>query len=110
MKILLSRKHPIKKHIYAIVTGTYVGEMWTIIKEDDENYYFISVPKLVNRTTPKEKFEFGIKHGIIDHVEKLPSKIWKILQAQFNSNEKLNYRRQQSDSQSLLDQQEHETD
>ncbi|NBP16838.1 hypothetical protein EBU95_21035 [bacterium] len=92
MKIL-SNKHPIKQHAYAVVTGKYAGEMLVMVGEDKDNFHFLSLPKNNNRIIPKEKFEFGLKHSIIDHVEALPKFVFKVISEQFKYNENSNNRR-----------------
>jgi hypothetical protein len=93
-----NNNHPQKQNIYAITTGTYVGEMIVLVKEDDEHFYFLSIPKNINRQIPKDKVDFGFKNGIIDFVEKIPKPVNEIIIAQFNKNENSDNRRQQSDS------------
>ena len=87
--------HPQPCNLYAITTGTYVGEMIVLIKEDQENFYFLSIPKNFNRVIPKEKVEFGFKNGIIEFVKKIPKKVNELITAQFKKNENSHDRRQQ---------------
>lgn len=77
---LLKRKtngYPKVKEVYACGTGTYVGEMLVFCKKDLHNYYFISVPKNVNRVIPIDKFNFGISNKIIELAHVLPSSVFK---------------------------------
>jgi hypothetical protein len=100
------KKHPIKRHAYAITTGDYVGEMFIYVSSNDEHHKFLSIPKNINREVPKEKFEFGLEADIIEHVECIPRSIFKIIKAQFYSNENSNNRRQQPNSSDVLDSQD----
>lgn len=79
--------HPIYGHIYAITTGTYVGEMFVFIDCDEDTYKFISIPKNINRAVPKEKFEFGLDNKIIDYVNKIDDAVLELLHKQFDYNE-----------------------
>lgn len=79
---------PVPRQIYAVGTGTYVGELLVFIKKHGEDYLFLSVPKNRNRKVPIEKFDFAIKHKIIEFVEELPAPIYKLCVAQFEYNEK----------------------
>ena len=62
--------------------------MLVYCKKDSYNYYFLSVPKIVNRTVPIDKFEFAMEHKIAEYVSDLPSKIYNLCFKQFEYNEK----------------------
>jgi hypothetical protein len=79
---------PKKKQVYAVGTGTYVGEMLVFVREHGDSYHFLSIPKNRNRKVPIEKFNFAVEHKIIELVQELPSKIYKICVAQFAYNER----------------------
>lgn len=98
-----NKPHPIKRHAYAITTGDYVGEMFIHINSDKTQHKFLSIPKNINREVPKEKFELGLQVGIIEHVECIPRSVFKLIKAQFYSNENINNRRQQPNSPDILD-------
>jgi hypothetical protein len=88
---LLKKKTKVKpkaKQIYAVGTGTFVGEMLIYCKQDEENYYFLSIPKNINRKIPKERFDYGIQEKIIEYVKDLPSDVYKICYKQHDYNEK----------------------
>lgn len=95
--------HPKTKNLYAVTTGTYVGEMFCYIKDDGINYKFISIPKNINREIPKTKFKFALINKIVEHVEQLPIDVYTVLEAQYQYNEKFNNRREQSDTPCVLD-------
>jgi hypothetical protein len=71
--------------VYAVQTGDYVGELWIYVESNDENHYFLA-PNKINRQIPKEKFDFGKEHGIIEFVETTPKNIFKVLKEQYNQN------------------------
>ena len=79
---------PVKNGVYAVGTGTYVGELFVFVKKQGDNYCFLSVPKNRNREVPVDKFEFALKHKIIEFVELLPKPIHKLCIAQHQYNEK----------------------
>ena len=80
---------PKKGYAYAVGTGTYVGEMFVFVEEFDTNYNFISIPKNENRSVPKDKFEIGIKHKILEEVELIDSSVFSLLEKQFDFNKKI---------------------
>ena len=80
---------PIKGNIYAVGTGTFVGEMFVFIKETNDTYEFISIPKNQNRSVPKEKFDIGIKHKIIEYVKEIDKNVINLLEKQFVFNTNL---------------------
>ena len=71
--------------VYAVQTGDYVGELWIYIESDEENHYFLA-PNKINRQIPKEKFDFGKEHDIIEFVETTPKNIFKVLKEQYKQN------------------------
>lgn len=85
---MFSKKHPIRGHAYAVVTGDYVGEMFIYVESNNNTHNFISIPKNVNRCVPKEKFEFGLNNNIVDPVQKIDSKVFKLLEKQYEYNNK----------------------
>lgn len=88
INLFKNKKHPIKSYSYAVTTGTYVGEILVYIEETESDYRFISIPKNINRNIPKEKFDLGLDTKIVEFVEKIPSKIFKLLNKQFEFNDK----------------------
>lgn len=87
----MSNKHIKQCSIYAVTTGTYVGEMLVLVREDKDSFHFLSIPKNINRQIPKEKIEFGLEHSIIEFVQRLPEDVNNVIVAQFNKNENSNY-------------------
>ena len=78
---------PKQREVYAVGTGTYVGEMIVFIKKDVENYYFLSIPKNINRVIPIDRFDFAIEHKIAEYAHKLPGNVYKICYKQYEYNE-----------------------
>jgi len=74
---------PAERGAYAVNTGLYVGEFLVFVKENSKGYCFISLPKLLKRIIPKDKFEVGIKNKIITLVEVLPKNIFAYCQAAY---------------------------
>ena len=88
---LLKRKSkviPKSPEVYAIGTGTYVGEMLVFCRKDAENYYFLSIPKNINRVIPIEKFDFAVENKIAEFAHKLPGNVYNICYKQHQYNEK----------------------
>ena len=87
---LIKRKSkviPKPPEVYAVGTGTYVGEMLVYCKKDIDNYYFLSIPKNINRIIPIEKFDYAIEHKIAEFAHKLPKPVYKICVKQYQYNE-----------------------
>lgn len=74
------------KTLYGVVTGTYCGELLLFVEEDATNFHFISVPKLINRSVPKDKFQLGLTENIIEPAKTIPAKLVKLLFAQYKYN------------------------
>lgn len=79
---------PKKGYIYAVGTGTYVGEMFVFVEENEDSYNFISIPKNENRCVPKEKFEIGIKYKILEDIGIMDCDVFNLLEKQFVFNKK----------------------
>lgn len=81
---------PIIKHSYAVGTGTYVGEIFVFVEETENYYHFISIPKNINRSVPKDKFDIGLANKILDYVEEIDADVFTLLKKQFEFNKNLN--------------------
>ena len=90
INLFKAKTHPIVAYSYAVTTGTYVGEMLVFIEETEEEFKFISIPKNINRTIPKEKFLLGLNQKIVEIVEQIPKSVFKLLKKQFEFNSKIN--------------------
>ena len=86
MKLFGNKSHPHTGYVYAVLTGTYVGEMLVYVQKQADNYQFISIPKNINREVPVDKFNLGISEKIVEPVEKIPNKIFSLLRKQFDYN------------------------
>jgi hypothetical protein len=88
---LIDKKRKLKpkaRQVYAVGTGVYVGEMLVYCKKDNVNYYFLSIPKNINRTVPIDKFELALEHKIAEFAVELPRKVYNICYKQFEYNQK----------------------
>ena len=72
---------------YAVTTGTYVGEIFIYVKQIESNYCFLSIPKMVNREVPLDKFEYAMTHKVIEFLEKIPHNERDMCELQYNKNE-----------------------
>lgn len=79
---------PKARKVYAVGTGVYVGEMLVFCKKDSNNYHFLSIPKMINRSVPIDKFEFAMEHKIAEFVTDLPRKVYNICFKQFEYNQR----------------------
>jgi hypothetical protein len=71
---------------YACQTGTHAGKMLIYIDKNSNQYGFLSSPTMENVWVPIEKFDFGIKNGIIEYVERVPKKIRTVAEIKFRDN------------------------
>lgn len=91
MKIF--KKDPLnlqKGNTYAVQTGDYAGEMLVYISTDFMYHKFLSLPLMINRNIPKDKFVFGMNNHIIEYVERVPKKFLCVIEAQYQKNENSN--------------------
>jgi len=86
INFLKFKKHPKKRYIYAVTKGSFLGELLVFIKQDKEQYNFLSLPIMTNRNIPELKFILGIEQKIVEVVEKLPKNVYKVCEAQYKKN------------------------
>jgi len=80
---------PKKRQVFAVGTGTYVGEMLVYVKTDTDNHYFLSIPKNINRIVPIDKFNFALENKILEFAADLPKNVYQMCSKQFFYNEKV---------------------
>ena len=86
IKSLLNKKHPRQPFIYAVTAGRFLGKLLVYTEKKSENYIFLVLPDMDIRSIPIEKFDSGIKNGIVDIVEKLPAYVHKTCLQQYDKN------------------------
>lgn len=84
--MIFSRKHPKQAFVYAITKGTYIGELFVYMEKIKNDYMFLSLPEMKVRNVPQDKFDLGLKIGIIDTVERLPRRIYSVCRKQYLKN------------------------
>tara|TARA_R100001129_G_scaffold176706_1_gene150932 strand:- start:8571 stop:8885 length:315 start_codon:yes stop_codon:yes gene_type:complete len=84
-----------KRQVYAVETGDYVGQMFTIVEPKEDYVGCLALPSMENIKVPKESFENGRNSNIIKFIEKLPRNVYSVVEAQYKKNENSNNRRQQ---------------
>lgn len=85
-----NKPHPHKKTAYAVTKGAYLGEILIFICSSATHHCFLSIPSMVNRKIPKEKFDFGLNNGILEQVKSLPSNVYDTVEKQYQKNESPN--------------------
>lgn len=81
-KVLLS-----KKDVYAVQTGQYAGEMLIFIEDNNDSHCFLSIPNMVNRDIPHDKFKFALENHIVEKVnEDIPKQVYSLCIAQYKQN------------------------
>ena len=84
--IFFKKQHPQKRYIYAVTAGFYLGELLVYMETVDTDHKFLSLPTMVIRDIPIEKFSTGLKDKIVDVVEKIPNKVFKVCKLQYIKN------------------------
>jgi len=76
--MLFKKTHPQKGYVYAIIAGKYVGQLFVYVESNKTEHSFLSLPEMVLRAVPLDKFKIGLNNKIIDIVERLPKDIYNI--------------------------------
>jgi hypothetical protein len=76
-------KNPKKGYVYAVLQGTYKGELLVFIHQEKSEFCFLTIPGLYIIKVPTESFLSGINSKIIEFVKKIPGKYFKILEFQY---------------------------
>ncbi len=84
-----------KREVYAVETGDYVGKMFAVVDPKKEAIGCLILPQMENIDVPIESFDNGRNNDIIKLVEKLPKKVYSVVEAQYKKNENPDNRRQQ---------------
>jgi len=91
-----------KREVYAVQTGDYVGQMFTIVEHSKDFIGCLALPLMENIKVPIESFENGRNNDIIKFVEKLPRKVYSVIEAQYKKNENTDNRREQLNTPNVL--------
>lgn len=92
-------KHPTSRGMYAILKGTFSGDYIVFMKETDTSYECFSLPDKRIMNVPKESFDNGIRYNLLDFVEKLPKKVFLVVEREYkNLNNKNGLRRTEENS------------
>ena len=84
-----------KRELYAVETGDYIGKMFAVVDPKKEAIGCLILPQMENIDVPIESFDNGRNNDIIKLVEKLPKKVYSVVEAQYKKNENPDNRRQQ---------------
>ena len=76
--------HPKKRGIYCILGGNYGGEFFVFLEEAENNFTFISLPNKEVRHVPKNSFNMGIKNKLVEYIECLPKRVFKVVEKEYN--------------------------
>jgi hypothetical protein len=72
-----------KGDFFAVTKGKYGGEFWVLININEKDYDFLSMPNMIRRNAPFEKLEMGINCKIIDFIQNIPGKVFKVCENQY---------------------------
>ena len=84
-----------KREIYAVETGDYVGKMFAVVDLKKDTVGCLILPLMENIDVPIESFDNGRNNDIIKFVERLPKRVYSVVEAQYRKNEDPDNRRQQ---------------
>lgn len=71
---------------YGVLHGQFVGELFVFIEEVDDILYFLSIPNMKTREVPREKYDYAVKNGVIEYIERLPRSERSVCKLQYKSN------------------------
>ena len=74
-----------KGDFFAILRGKYAGEFWVLIEENEKEFNFLSLPYLKKQSVPKEKVDVGINLKIMDFIQNIPNKVFKVCEKQYKN-------------------------
>lgn len=74
---------------YACQMGDYAGRLLIYIDKNNHEYGFLSTPSMENVWVPIDKFELGVKNGIIEYVERVPKSVKVVAKFKFGENKKI---------------------
>jgi hypothetical protein len=84
MTFFVNSLFPKNRGIYAILKGTYSGQFVVFIKQTEQHYSFLTLPDKQELNVPVDAFQRGIKNNIIEFIEKLPKKIYFVVEQEYN--------------------------
>lgn len=88
MKLFKFKRGLKEGSLYMCSAGYWAGHSFVYMDSKDETYGFLVMPSMKNEWIEKEKFEFGIKNGIIEYVERIPRFVRRTIKAKFEENAK----------------------
>jgi hypothetical protein len=77
-----------RRHVYAVTTGDYVGEFLVYMDADIARHTFLSLPDMKIRRILKSDVVEAFNNGILEEVEKLPSDVYSLCCEQYRNNDK----------------------
>ena len=81
---------PNKADLFAVQTGDLAGEMLIYIESTLDTHCFLSIPNMVNRDIPLDKFTFATSNNIVEKVkEPLSKQVYELCVAQYKKNKAL---------------------
>ena len=72
------------RKIFAVREGSYKGNFFVFISEDQDNYNFLILPENNVTSVKKKQFKQGVDKKIVDYIEKIPHNVYEICCAQYN--------------------------
>ena len=81
----IDAENPDVGYIYAVSTGKYLGEFFVFIKKAEKDCLgFLSLPKMIVRNIPKDKFMLGLTNKVLEFQEILPADVRDVCIEQYN--------------------------
>jgi len=79
--------------LFAISTGSYLGEFFVFIERKSSIQYFLSLPKMINRQIDEKQIDHALSTGILEFQENLPDDVKKVCTEQHIKNNDKTIRR-----------------
>ena len=77
-------------NLYAVHHGDYAGQMFALVKKEEQSYNFLRMPDMKNIEVSNKDFDDGTEKEIIRFVEELPDDVFEVIKAQYIKNENIN--------------------
>ena len=75
---------PKKRRLYVVLEGKYKGEWLLLIKSNEKEDTYFSLPDKYIRTIPKTEFAWGLSKKVVEVVDVLPESVYNVCLAEYN--------------------------
>lgn len=75
---------PKERYIYVVLEGKYKGEWLVVVKKDDKETTYFSLPDKHIRKIPNKDVEWGLNNKVLEPVDVLPKRVYNVCIAEYN--------------------------